>query len=80
MSKKSKLQDKILSGKATNIDFPDLCTFLQQIGFKVRQKGSHRIFHKDGINEIIDLQSKSDGKAKAYQVRQVRDIVGKYQL
>jgi predicted RNA binding protein YcfA (HicA-like mRNA interferase family) len=80
MSKQSKLRKKILSGNAVNIAFSDLCTFLQQTGFILRQKGSHRIFHRDGIVEIIDLQSKSDGKAKAYQVRQVRDIVERYQL
>lgn len=44
MSKKSKLREKILSGEPKNIDFTELCTFLQQAGFDLRQKGSHRTF------------------------------------
>jgi len=42
-------------------------------------KGSHIIFFKEGVPEIINLQSKG-GKAKAYQVKQVRDLILKYQL
>ena len=38
-----------------------------------------RIFVRDGIEEIINLQPKG-GKAKAYQVKQVRNIVVKYGL
>jgi len=42
-------------------------------------KGSHHIFSREGIDEIINLQP--DGsKAKAYQVKQIRDIMVKYQL
>jgi len=41
--------------------------------------GSHRIFHKDGVNEIINIQPKGD-KAKPYQVKQVRQIILKLKL
>jgi hypothetical protein len=34
---------------------------------------------KDGIEEIINIQPKN-GKAKAYQVKQVREIIIKYRL
>jgi predicted RNase H-like HicB family nuclease len=72
MSKKSKLRDKILSGKAQNIEFADLCTFLQQIGFSFRQESSHHIFTRDQIQGVLVLEPTKEGKAKSYQVRQVR--------
>jgi len=45
----------------------------------MRVKGSHHIFSKEGIEEIINLQP-DDSKAKAYQVKQIRDLMVKYQL
>jgi len=45
----------------------------------MRIKGSHHIFSHKDIDEIINLQP--DGsKAKAYQVKQIRNIMIKYQL
>jgi hypothetical protein len=43
-------------------------------------KGDHHIFYKEGVEEIVNLQPLSDGKAKAYQVKQVRVIIFKYKL
>ena len=52
---------------------------MQRLGFSMRVKSSHHIFFKEGIVEIINLQP--DGsKTKAYQVKQIRDIIVKYQL
>jgi len=45
----------------------------------MRIKGSHHIFSREGIDEIVNLQP-DDSKAKAYQVKQIRDIMVKYQL
>lgn len=50
-----------------------------RLGFEERIKGSHHILTKEGIEEILNIQSKS-GKAKPYQVKQVRNIIVKYQL
>jgi len=50
-----------------------------KLGFELRVNGSHHIFSKDKIEEIINLQSK-DGKAKPYQVKQVRELILKYKL
>ena len=44
-----------------------------------RIRGSHHIFTKVGVEEILNLQPKQ-GKAKAYQVKQVREMLLKYQL
>jgi len=52
---------------------------MQRLGFSMRIKGSHHIFCQEGIDEIINLQP--DGsKAKAYQVKQIRELIVKYQL
>jgi predicted RNA binding protein YcfA (HicA-like mRNA interferase family) len=45
----------------------------------LRQKGSHHILTKDGIEEIINIQPKN-GKAKPYQVKQVRERIIKSKL
>ena len=44
-----------------------------------RTKGSHHIFVKIDIEEIINIQP-IKSKAKAYQVKQVRNIILKYRL
>ncbi len=80
MSKIGKIEIQILSGRAdANIDFNDLCRLLAYYGFDERIKGSHHIFTKDGIEEIINIQP-IGSKAKAYQVKQVRNLILKYKL
>lgn len=80
MSKHEKLLIKILRGSSDkNIDFEGLRNLLLRLGFEERIKGSHHILTKEGIEEILNLQPKS-GNAKPYQVKQVRNIIVKYQL
>ncbi|AKH37192.1 MULTISPECIES: type II toxin-antitoxin system HicA family toxin [Nitrosomonas] len=80
MGKYSKLREKILAGSAdSNIEFAMVCQLLVRLGFEERVKGGHHIFARNDVDEIINLQSKS-GKAKAYQVKQIRNILLKYRL
>ena len=80
MSKFEKLIQKVLSGSSDrNIDFNDLCSLLETLGFDNRIKGSHHIYYKNGIDEIINLQPVNN-KAKAYQVKQIRELMIKYKL
>lgn len=80
MSKHEKLLVKILRGTSDkNIDFEGLRKLLLRLEFVQRVKGSHYILTKEGIEEILNLQPKS-GNAKPYQVKQVRNIIVKYQL
>ncbi len=62
-----------------NISFTDLCNLLTWLGFATRIRGSHRIFHRDGVAEIWNLQPLGP-KAKAYQVKQVRNVILRYKL
>ncbi len=78
MTRWDKLLERILRGTSdANISFNELCELLRRLGFDERVRGDHRVFSKTGIPEILNLQPK---KAKAYQVKQVRDVIVKYKL
>jgi len=80
MGKYDKLFLQILrSGSDKNIRFDDLCRLMKRLGFEERIRGSHHIFRKSGIIEKVNLQ-RDKSMAKAYQVRQVREIIHKYNL
>lgn len=80
MSKFDKLILKLLMANSDkNFEFNDLVKILMNVSFDVRIKGSHHIFTKEGVEEIINIQP-LDGKAKPYQVRQVRELLLKYKL
>jgi hypothetical protein len=64
---------RVLSGQAdANVDFGDLCGLLKRMGFGERIEGDHHIFTKAGFPGLFNLQPDRNGKAKDYQVRQVR--------
>jgi hypothetical protein len=80
MSQHDKLLAKILWGASDkNVPFRGLCRLLLFLGFEQRVRGSHHIFAKEGVVEILNLQPIGT-KAKAYQVKQVRDVILKYKL
>ena len=59
MTKLDKFLTQVLRGTSdANIDFDNLRNLLEQLGFKERIKGSHHIFWKNNIPEILNLQSK----------------------
>ena len=82
MTRHAKVLRRVLSGAADQtIRFDELCVLLRRLGFGERQRGtSHRIFFRDGVAEILNLQPRAGGAAKPYQVRQVRDVILKYGL
>jgi len=80
MGKSEKLLLKILRGTSdNNIPFEQLCQLLTNMGFVKRIHGSHHIFAKERIEEILNIQPKGS-KAKTYQVKQVREVILKYKL
>jgi hypothetical protein len=62
-----------------NIRFSELRRLLVRLGFTERIRSDHFIYTRDGVDEIINLQPRG-GKAKPYQVRQVRSLIVKYVL
>jgi hypothetical protein len=80
MAKAEKILWRVLTGQSdANIRFADLRTLLLDLGFEERTRGSHHIFSRAGVSELINLQQ--DGNmAKPYQVRQVRTVIVRYGL
>ena len=62
-----------------NIEFADLRYVLDEFGFQVRIKGDHFIYTRQGVVEIVNIQPLGN-KPKAYQVKQIREIILKYKL
>ena len=80
MGRHDKLLARILRGGAdANVAFDDLRALLRHLGFEERTRGSHHVFRRAGVEELINLQRDGD-KAKVYQVRQVRAVLTKYGL
>ena len=80
MTRSDRLLERVLRGTSNaGIPFGALRHLLKRLGFKERIRGSHHIFAKQEIEEILNLQA-SRGKAKPYQVRQIRGIIQKYKL
>jgi hypothetical protein len=75
MSRHEKLLMRVLSGRSdANIEFEELDSLLQRLGFSVRVRGSHHVFVLPGTETMLNLQR--DGHlAKSYQVRQVRTAI-----
>lgn len=80
MSRFEKLLTKLMRGMSdASFAFDDLRHILNRLGFEERIHGSHHVFRRSGIPELLVIQP--HGKdAKPYQVEQVRDLVERYQL
>ena len=78
--KPDRLLARVLAGNVTNIAFSELTGLLRALGFiEIGGKGSHRIFARHGVVELVNLQE--DGRqAKPYQVRQIAALVRRYAL
>ena len=80
MSRARRIKEKVLLGRSdASIDFNDLRKLLRSLQFVERIKGSHHIFARGDIAEIINIQPKGNS-AKPYQVKQIRNIILKYKL
>jgi HicA toxin of bacterial toxin-antitoxin, len=69
----------VQGGSDAAIRFSELCSLLRSLGFAERVRGSHHIFTRGDVEEILNLQSQG-GRAKPYQVKQVRGVILRYRL
>ena len=77
---KDKILSRVLSGASdANVRFEDLCRVLDSLGFQMRVRGSHHLFRREGIEDLVNLQ-RDGNDAKPYQVRQVRAVIVKHRL
>jgi hypothetical protein len=81
MASLAKTMQAVLGGRSdTNIRFASLRALVKSLGFSERIKGDHFIYTRRGVIEIINIQPGQGGKAKPYQVKQVRGIITTYGL
>ena len=80
MGRIEKTLHRVLRGTAdASIAFADLCALLRHLGFDERVRGSHHIFTRSDVVEILNLQPRGN-HAKPYQVKQVRGVIVAYRL
>jgi hypothetical protein len=76
----AKLYEHIMLRRSdSNVPFAELCALLKRLAFEERIRGDHHIFTMTQVEEILNLQPKS-GRAKPYQVKQIRGVILKYNL
>jgi len=74
-----KLLQKALSSP-NSLRFAEARALAEAYGFRLsRVKGSHHIFTHSRVQELVNLQEVG-GHAKAYQVRQLLQLVERYDL
>jgi hypothetical protein len=74
-----KLLKKALSSPA-NLRFEEACALARAFGFHLsRVRGSHHIFAHPSVRALLNPQEVGGG-AGAYQVRQLLDLVERYDL
>lgn len=57
--------------------FAEACALAEAFGWTVARSaaGSHRIYKRAGVMGLVVLQEGKNGKAKAYQVRQIIRLI-----
>lgn len=76
---KGEIYEKLKKNPA-NVRFEEICKIAKLFGFRFKGgKGSHRIFVRAGIREMLNFQEVK-GKTKPYQVKQFIRIIEKYNL
>jgi hypothetical protein len=81
MSRLEKVLLAVLRGTGdANIAFHDLRYLLERLNFDERIRGSHHIYTRADVEEILNLQPRGRSMAKPYQVRQVRQVILRYKL
>lgn len=78
MNKRKLLQKALTS--PTGLRFSEATALAEAFGFRLsRVSGSHHIFLHPLVPELVNLQE-VDGKAKAYQIRQLLRIVERHNM
>lgn len=81
MGRRRKHYEKIVGASSdANIEFDRSRNLLVNLGFTERIRGSHHVFSREDVEELINLQRAPGGKCKPYQVGQMRRVLLKYNL
>jgi hypothetical protein len=58
------------------VKFADLCKLAECYGWEFkRQRGSHRLYKRTGVMNMMSFQESKNGMAKPYQMRQLIDAI-----
>lgn len=80
MARRRKLLLKAMNNPQ-GLRFGEFTALIEAFGFKLdRQRGSHRLFVREDVRELVNVQPRADGKAKQAQVRDVLDLVQRHAL
>lgn len=71
MSKLQKLIEKIIEGRSVSYDEAE--NLLIHLGFKIRVKGSHHVFFKDGYLKNVSIKRRS--QLLGYQIRDLKEVL-----
>lgn len=75
MASQRKLYLKALNNPR-GLRFGEFTTLIEAFGFVLdRQRGSHRMYARVDVRELINVQPRSDGKAKTAQVEAFLTLV-----
>jgi hypothetical protein len=79
MTRRRKLIEKVRNNPS-GVRFQEICLLAGHQGFTKRGgKGSHVVYEKDGVEEILTFQDR-EGMAKPYQVKRLLAMIEKYRL
>jgi hypothetical protein len=64
-----------------NISFADLCHLAEAYNFVwLHGEGSHRVYGRANVREVLVFQPGKNGQAKTYQVKQLLRLIDQYGL
>lgn len=76
-----RLLARLSRGEVRNVRFKDLTRLVEALGFELRRtRGSHHVYLRPDIDELLVLQPDKNGDAKPYQTRQLLRLVERYAL
>ena len=82
MSKRAKLIEKILDRNRThNVTYEELCECAESVGWQKKpgSGSSHVVYWHADCADILNFQPGPSGKAKPYQVKQIRNSINFFQ-
>lgn len=80
MAQKRKLLLKAMNNPR-GLRFGEFTALIEAFGFGFdRQRGSHRFYVREDVRGVVNVQPRSDGKAKAAQVTDFLELVQRLSL
>jgi predicted RNA binding protein YcfA (HicA-like mRNA interferase family) len=80
MARRRKLLLKAMNNPQ-GLRFGEFTALIEAFGFVLdRQRESHRLFVREDVRELVNVQPRADGKAKRAQVSDFLDLVHRHAL